>query len=98
MPAILKDKYNQIIREYDILKVFHYYGRKRGKGHEKHYMYKIAKLKFINEKYGNQWYFYHTAELKEGYWPSLSDKVLEEVEVIDSPATLHDWCESNRIK
>lgn len=29
---VLRDMHGQIIREYDILRVFHFYGRRRGQG------------------------------------------------------------------
>ena len=102
--------HGQIIREFDILRVFHFYGRKRGKGYEKHYMYKIAAVKMIpGAKYQRHWWFYHTAEMGEGlsngYYPYQGsgdrwavDQTLDGVEVIDSPATLRDEVESRRIR
>lgn len=106
----LWDKNGQIIREFDILRVFHFYGRRRGRGREVHYMYKIATVKeWTNPRIGKQWWFHHTAEmgdgLTNGYCPYESgtgaqwaiDQTLVNVEVISSPATLHDENEKRRI-
>ena len=81
------DKKGAAIRQYDILKVFHFFGRRRGLGRDKHYTYKIAGMKEI-PKHGKLWYFYHTAEMKDGYYPSLEDMV--HIEVVSSPLTLRD--------
>ena len=106
---VLRDMHGQIIREFDILRVFHFYGRRRGKGREKHYMYKIAVVKkWNNPRIGRQWWFHHTAEmgtgLTNGYCPYQgigdqwgADQTLEGVEVLDSPATLHDKVWGNQI-
>lgn len=110
---ILRDQHGQQIRENDILKVFHFYGRRRGKGREKHYMYKIARL-VLWPKHNDEpiltWAFFHTAEppsapgkLKNCYSPYQSGKfhvsqTLEGVEVLDSPETLRLENEKNRIK
>lgn len=106
---VLRDKNGQVIREYDILRVFHYHGRKRGRGHERHYMYKIAVVKeWSNPRIGRQWWFHHTAELgyglTNGYCPYMGsgdswaiDQTLKDVEVISSPYTLRDWVKSKRI-
>lgn len=105
----LRDMHGQVIREFDILRVFHFYGRRRGKGREKHYMHKIAVVKeWKNPRIGRQWWFHHTAEMGEGltngYCPYNGcgdqwavDQTLDGVEVIDSPATLHDEVWSKRI-
>jgi hypothetical protein len=102
--------HGQIIREFDILRVFHFYGRRCGKGRKKHYMHKIAVVKdHKSPKYPKVWWFHHTAEMGEGltngYIPYSSgtgdqwaiDQTLDGVEVIDSPATLHDENEKRRI-
>lgn len=89
-PPELRDKNGQIIREFDIVRVFHFYGRKRGKGHERNYMYKIANIK--DTKDGPQWWFWHTAEMKEGYFPKYAGSgILKEAEIIDSPLGLKEW-------
>jgi hypothetical protein len=107
---VLRDMHGQIIREFDILRVFHFYGRRCGKGRQRHYMYKIAVVKqWTNPRIGRQWWFHHTAEMGEGltngYCPYKGsgeqwavDQTLEGVEVIDSPATLRDENEKRRIK
>ena len=107
---VLRDMHGQVIREFDILRVFHFFGRRCGKGRKKHYMHKIAVVKqYPNPKHGRQWWFHHTAEmgqgLTNGYCPYNGsgeqwavDQTLEGVEVIDSPATLHDENEKRRIK
>ena len=107
---VLRDMHGQVIREFDILRVFHFYGRRRGKGHEKHYMYKIAVVKeWNNPRIGRQWWFHHTAEMGEGltngYCPYqgsgdqwAADQTLDGVEVLDSPATLRDKVWGNQIK
>lgn len=106
---VLRDQRGQVIREFDILRVFHFYGRRRGKGREKHYMYKIATVKPLkNPRFPRVWWFHHTAEMGEGltngYIPYNkvgaewgTDETLEGVEVIDSPATLHDKVEAMRV-
>jgi hypothetical protein len=107
---VLRDMHGQIIREFDILRVFHFYGRRRGKHREKHYMHKIAVVKdHKSPKYPKVWWFHHTAEMGEGltngYIPYSSgtgdqwaiDQTLDGVEVIDSPATLRDENEKRRI-
>lgn len=105
----LRDMHGQVIREFDILRVFHFYGRRCGKGRKKHYMHKIAVVKqWANPRIGRQWWFHHTAEMGEGltngYCPYNGsgdqwavDQTLDGVEVIDSPATLHDEVWSKRI-
>lgn len=107
---VLRDMHGQVIREFDILRVFHFFGRRCGKGRKKHYMYKIAVVKeWTNPRIGRQWWFHHTAEMGEGlsngYCPYNGsgdqwavDQTLEGVEVIDSPATLHDENEKRRIR
>lgn len=107
---VLRDIHGQVIREFDILRVFHFYGRRCGKGRKKHYMHKIAVVKdHKNPKYPKVWWFHHTAEmgegLKNGYIPYNGsgdqwavDQTLPGVEVIDSPATLRDENEKRRIK
>ena len=107
---VLRDMHGQIIREFDILRVFHFYGRRCGRGRKKHYMHKIAVVKqWRNPRIGRQWWFHHTAEMGEGltngYCPYNGsgdqwavDQTLDGVEVIDSPATLHDENENRRIK
>lgn len=106
---VLRDMHGQVIREFDILRVFHFFGRRCGKGRKKHYMYKIAVVKqWNNPSIGRQWWFHHTAEMGEGltngYCPYNGsgdqwavDQTLPGVEVIDSPATLHDKVWSKRI-
>jgi hypothetical protein len=107
---VLRDMHGQIIREFDILRVFHFEGRRRGKGREKHYMHKIATVKpHKNPRFPRVWWFHHTAEMGEGltngYIPYNGvgdrwgvDETLLGVEVIDSPATLRDENEKRRIK
>lgn len=106
---VLRDMHGQIIREFDILRVFHFHGRRRGKGREKHYMHKIAVVKnHSNPKWPKIWWFHHTAEmgdgLTNGYIPYKGsgdewavDQTLDGVEVIDSPATLRIENEKRRI-
>lgn len=108
---VLRDQNGQQIRENDILRVFHFYGRRRGKGYEKHYMYKIARVvhwgKWSDEN-GPTWAFFHTAEPPDGtlnncYSPYQNgkfhtDQTLEGVEVLDSPETLRIENEKRRIK
>ena len=97
---VLRDMHGQIIREFDILRVLHFYGRRRGKGWQKHYMHKIAVAKHHkNPRFPRVWWFHHTAEMGEGlsngYIPYTgasnawgTDETLEGVEVIDSPTTM----------
>lgn len=101
---ILRDKKGKIIREFDILRVFHFEGRRRGKGREKHCMYKIATIKEYPQ-HGRQWWFYHSAKMGDGwhngYWPYEKgfgkDQTLDRAEVISSPATLHEqFCKGCR--
>lgn len=107
---VLRDKHGQQIRENDILRVFHFYGRKRGKGYEKHFMYKIARLvdwPRHNDTPLRTWAFFHTAEPPDGtlnncYSPYQNggfhaDQTLEGVEVIYSPETLRIENEKRRI-
>ena len=106
---VLRDMHGQVIREFDILRVFHFYGRRRGKHREKHYMHKIAVVKnHPNPKCPKFWWFHHTAEMGEGmtngYIPYNGsgdgwavDQTLDGVEVIDSPATLRDENEKRQI-
>lgn len=105
-PAVLRDKHGQQIREYDILRMFHFYGRRRGRGYEAHYMHKIAVVK-DHPKHGKVWWFHHTAELGEGFtngfMPSAdtgwgNDGTLADIEVIDSPETLRIENEKRRIQ
>ncbi len=107
---VIRDMNGQVIREFDILRVFHFFGRRCGKGRKRHYMYKIAVVKqWPNPRIGRQWWFHHTAEMGEGLTNGYSpyngvgdqwaiDQTLDGVEVIDSPATLHDENEKRRIK
>ena len=94
---VLRDKRGHVIREFDILRVFHFLGRRRGRGFQKHFLYKIAVIKeWANPRIGRQWWFHHTAEmgagLINGYCPYTGsgdqwavDQTLETVEVINSP-------------
>jgi hypothetical protein len=76
---VIVDKNGKKIRQYDILKVFHFWGRKRGHGRQKHYMYKIAYIKQTD--IGPQWFFYHNPReflknagkdnLSGGYWAKV---------------------------
>lgn len=105
---VLRDMHGQIIREFDIIRVFHY-GRRRGRGMEKHYMYKIAVVKdHSHPRFPRVWWFHHTAEMGDGlvngYIPYNTvgdewgtDETLDGVEVIDSPATLRDEMEKRKI-
>jgi hypothetical protein len=107
---VLRDMHGQVIREFDILRVFHFFGRRRGKGWEKHYMYKIATVKpHSNPRIQRVWWFHHTAEMGEGLTNGFipyngsgdewgTDETLDGVEVIDSPATLRDENEKRRIR
>lgn len=101
---ILRDEHGQQIREFDILRVFHFYGRKRGKGYERHYMYKIARI-WDWPDHGKQWLFFHSADFSRGlenaYVPYQQgwseDQTLIGVEVLDSPETLRIENEKRRI-
>ena len=94
---ILKDKKGNVIREFDIIKIFHFIGARS----KKYYMYKIAGTK--DHKLGKQWFFYHSPkelfnhnqELgKGGYYPNFTTKseefILTQAEVIDSTLTLEE--------
>jgi hypothetical protein len=98
---VLRDQNGQQIRENDILRVFWFHGRRRGKGRQKHYMYKIARVIEWPSHSGPPfitWAFFHTAAPPDGtlnncYSPYQngqfhSDQTLEGVEVIYSPETM----------
>lgn len=94
--AVLRDVNGKIIREYDIIKVFHFEGRRRGKGHEKHFMHKIVGIKEF--AWGKVWIAYHNPMMEpseyyvlhgENAYP-LENAVLDDTWVVDSCLTLHD--------
>lgn len=101
--AILRDATGRVIRQYDILKMFHFEGRKRGKGYEKHYMYKIVDImSYRSVKTSLEqkcWIAYHstTGMLTNQYFVLHGDDVglhedgkLSDCWIIDSPLTLHE--------
>jgi hypothetical protein len=97
-PPILKDKLGTPVRRFDIVKIFHFYGRVRGKGREKHYMHKIADVK--DTPAGPQWFFWHSPltfflqEESGGYYPHFTrakeEHTLKEAEIIDSTLGLKE--------
>lgn len=86
-PGEAIDEKGKEIQEFDLLKVFHYRAALRRK---KCYMFKWVTVK---EGY---LFALHMDGSGSGYY--LHKGITEGTEIIQSPKTLHAWCESMNVK
>lgn len=83
-PPPMYDKHGIQIKEFTVLKVYHFYGRTLRGGNGHNYMYKWVRIKRMNGKL--RWVGYHLTNDKEGFYllqsGANSDRVMQDAEIV----------------